>query len=189
MELYNHILTALDQIQDEISNQKLREAWGEEFESLLSDAKENSRILVMGEFNAGKSTFLNALLGKKWLATDVTPATAMITVLKYGENPSLEMVKKDGSQQQLNFELLHAISAEGDPEVAKLRAEADHLIVSIPSELLKTINFGRYSGTELNTYTSYLKRRRLFSSKQMMSFGFSDTGLLVECRKFRVLSK
>ena len=41
-------------------------------------------LVVVGEFNAGKSAFINALLGDGVLAEGVTPTTADIQVLKYG---------------------------------------------------------------------------------------------------------
>ena len=41
--------------------------------------------MIVGEFNAGKSAFLNALLGQPVLQEGVTPTTAQIQVLKYGE--------------------------------------------------------------------------------------------------------
>lgn len=43
------------------------------------------KVLVLGEFKNGKSTLLNATLGSKVLPAKVTPATAIITVLVYGE--------------------------------------------------------------------------------------------------------
>ncbi len=42
-------------------------------------------LVVVGEFNAGKSAFVNALLGERVLQEGVTPTTAQIQVLKYGE--------------------------------------------------------------------------------------------------------
>ena len=42
-------------------------------------------LVVIGEFNAGKSAFINALLGSRVLAEGVTPTTAQINVLQYGE--------------------------------------------------------------------------------------------------------
>ena len=41
-------------------------------------------LVVAGEFNAGKSAFINALLGQPLLAEGVTPTTAQIHVLKHG---------------------------------------------------------------------------------------------------------
>jgi small GTP-binding protein len=42
-------------------------------------------LVVIGEFNAGKSAFINALLGSKVVPEGVTPTTAQINVLQYGE--------------------------------------------------------------------------------------------------------
>lgn len=41
-------------------------------------------VVIVGEFNAGKSAFINALLGQAILQEGVTPTTAQIQVLKYG---------------------------------------------------------------------------------------------------------
>ena len=40
---------------------------------------------MVGEFNAGKSAFINALAGQPVLREGVTPTTARIHVLKYGD--------------------------------------------------------------------------------------------------------
>lgn len=52
---------------------------------ILASLDELFLIVVAGEFNAGKSSFLNALLGDQILAEGVTPTTDAITVLQYGE--------------------------------------------------------------------------------------------------------
>ncbi|MBL8056313.1 MAG: dynamin family protein [Anaerolineales bacterium] len=42
-------------------------------------------MVVVGEFNAGKSALLNALLGERVMAEGVTPTTARVTLVKWGE--------------------------------------------------------------------------------------------------------
>lgn len=42
-------------------------------------------ILVCGEFKRGKSTFMNALIGRNLCATDTEICTAVVSVIKYGE--------------------------------------------------------------------------------------------------------
>src|SRR5688500_7309104 len=42
-------------------------------------------LVVVGEFNAGKSAFINALAGQKVLQEGVTPTTAQIHILKHGD--------------------------------------------------------------------------------------------------------
>ena len=43
-------------------------------------------LVIVGEFNSGKSAFINALLGSRIVAEGVTPTTAQINVLQYGES-------------------------------------------------------------------------------------------------------
>lgn len=42
-------------------------------------------LVVVGEFNAGKSALINALLGQRVLIEGVTPTTTRITLVKYGD--------------------------------------------------------------------------------------------------------
>lgn len=44
-------------------------------------------LVIVGEFNSGKSAFINALVGEHVLPEGVTPTTAQIHILKYGTEP------------------------------------------------------------------------------------------------------
>ncbi len=45
-------------------------------------------VVVVGEFNSGKSAFINALLGSRVLEEGVTPTTAQVNLLHYGPAPA-----------------------------------------------------------------------------------------------------
>jgi GTPase Era involved in 16S rRNA processing len=47
--------------------------------------------VVVGEFNAGKSAFINALVGERILGEGVTPTTSGIHLLRYGDQISNEL--------------------------------------------------------------------------------------------------
>ncbi len=49
------------------------------------DLDELFLLVIAGEFNAGKSAFINALLGTRFLTEGVTPTTAAVTLLRYGD--------------------------------------------------------------------------------------------------------
>jgi small GTP-binding protein len=49
-------------------------------------------IVVAGEFNAGKSALINALLGQKVLAEGSTPTTSRVTLVKWGEDAAEQVV-------------------------------------------------------------------------------------------------
>lgn len=63
----------------------------------LDDAAEHLTslflLVVVGEFNSGKSAFLNALVGERVMPEGVTPTTAVINLLQYGERQSEQMLK------------------------------------------------------------------------------------------------
>ena len=57
-------------------------------------------VAVMGEFNAGKSSFVNALVGERVAEVGVTPTTATINVLRYGPRGG-RVLFHDGRVQEL----------------------------------------------------------------------------------------
>ena len=70
----------------------VKKALGEFQERLKGLAsRQRLRIAVVGEFNAGKSTLLNKLLGANYLATGNLPCTPVPVVIMYGADPTLTM--------------------------------------------------------------------------------------------------
>src|SRR5689334_19506128 len=53
-------------------------------------------LVVVGEFNHGKTSFVNALLGAEVLPVGVTPTTAVIHHLEYAPEPKAELVRANG---------------------------------------------------------------------------------------------
>src|SRR5215208_4536829 len=52
-----------------------------------ADLEELFLLVIVGEFNAGKSAFINALLGANIAEEGVTPTTSRITVLRHSDEP------------------------------------------------------------------------------------------------------
>jgi small GTP-binding protein len=61
----------------------------------LSDLEELFLLVIVGEFNSGKSAFVNALLGAEISEEGVTPTTDRITVLRHADEP-VERERRDG---------------------------------------------------------------------------------------------
>lgn len=83
VELLNRLSAALDRFGTDVSSadlQRFREA-REQLSGLFL-------LVVAGEFNSGKSSFINALLGERVLPEGATPTTDRINILKYGEAPT-----------------------------------------------------------------------------------------------------
>jgi small GTP-binding protein len=52
-------------------------------------------LVVVGEFNAGKSALVNALLGQPVLAEGLTPTTSRVTLVRWGESVTETVVDED----------------------------------------------------------------------------------------------
>lgn len=104
-------------------------------------------LVVVGEFNHGKSTFVNALLGSNVLPVGVTPTTAVIHHLEYSAEPRAEVVYASDKRSPLPFEQVRAFSVGGDKAphhaVGELQVppassdEVNRIEVGYPADLLK----------------------------------------------------
>jgi small GTP-binding protein len=67
-------------------------------------------LVIVGEFNSGKSAFINALIGSEVMPEGVTPTTSVINLLRYGETIHEQMLP-DGIIERTNpAEFLEDIS-------------------------------------------------------------------------------
>jgi len=91
--------------------------------------EEKFRIIVIGEFSRGKSTFVNALLGNKVLPATVRPTTATINIINYADQPSANIVYKDGdSSKNIPIEQLQRYSVPKENEEYQATEEYKQLI-------------------------------------------------------------
>ena len=70
-------------------------------EGLRSD---KFKIIVVGRFKTGKSTFINAILGSDVMPTNDLPTTATLTYINYSDNPYVRVHKKDGETEEWTFD-------------------------------------------------------------------------------------
>jgi small GTP-binding protein len=62
---------------------------------------ERFTVVVLGEFNHGKSTFINALLGAPVLPTGITPTTAVLAHVIHGAHAGATLVGEDGARKTI----------------------------------------------------------------------------------------
>jgi small GTP-binding protein len=85
-----------------------------EYERLL---EKRSVVGVGGQFSAGKSCFLNSIIGKDgggedYLPEKTTPSTAIATYIVNGENPALFAYTYQGRKLSLNMGVLRSFTHE-----------------------------------------------------------------------------
>ncbi len=81
----------------------------------ISQLDELFLLVVVGEFNAGKSAFINALLGTKLLTEGVTPTTTQINILRYGKESERTLIKENQLELTLPVDWLADISIVDTP--------------------------------------------------------------------------
>ena len=78
-ELLQRLATALERFGSDVAAEDLRR-----FQEAREQLTGLFLLVVAGEFNSGKSSFINALLGERVLPEGVTPTTDRINVLRHG---------------------------------------------------------------------------------------------------------
>ncbi len=71
-------------------------------------------VAVMGQFKRGKSTLINALLGRELLPADVAPITTAVTVVEYGARESASVRFVDGHDEEIAATQLRLFVSEED---------------------------------------------------------------------------
>jgi tRNA U34 5-carboxymethylaminomethyl modifying GTPase MnmE/TrmE len=98
--------------------------------------EERFSVVVLGEFNHGKSTFINALLGGPVLPTGITPTTAVLAHIIHGPSPTATLVAEDGSRRAIAIGDLTAYLTVDGIEAGKL-PQVHHVEIAHPAALLE----------------------------------------------------
>ncbi|WP_169739815.1 dynamin family protein [Actinospica robiniae] len=93
------LIGRLRSVADELESAELRNAAAALEQRVNEDV---FRVMVLGEFNCGKSTLVNALLGERVLPAFARPCTAVICEVGYGQERRAVLYPRDGSP---SFEL------------------------------------------------------------------------------------
>ena len=100
-------------------------------------AERKFRIAVVGEFNRGKSSLINVLLGKRILPEDVLATTATINRITYGAKPQAHLVMKDGKSNTefIAVDELASYVTKLTEESSQRAAEIQEAVVEYPTML------------------------------------------------------
>jgi GTPase Era involved in 16S rRNA processing len=93
-------------------------------------------VVVVGEFNRGKSTMLNALFQQAILPVGATPTTAVVTILRYSATQMIQAHYTNGNVEKIDFSsnaLEKLVSTMASPST-----EIDYVEVGLPHPLLSS---------------------------------------------------
>lgn len=101
-------------------------------------------LVVVGEFNHGKTSLVNALLGADVLPVGVTPTTAIIHHVHHTAEPEARVIRTDDSEQLLSFDEIgrfglrfDTATETADASQPKPPENVKHLDIGYPAELLR----------------------------------------------------
>jgi GTP-binding protein EngB required for normal cell division len=128
-------------------------------ELIVRLAEDRFNLAVLGQFKRGKSSLMNAVIGRDLLPTGVLPLTSAITVLRFGPQERL-VIYREGSrftEEAPAWRLAEYVTEKGNPG-NRMKIKAAHL--ELPLELLRRgLEFvdtpGVGSAIEANTATTY----------------------------------
>jgi small GTP-binding protein len=109
-ELLERLATALARFGTDVDPEDLRR-----FREARDQLTGLFLLVVAGEFNAGKSSFINALLGERVLPEGVTPTTDRINLLRYGPEITEQHLEAFLLERTYPAELLREITIVDTP--------------------------------------------------------------------------
>jgi hypothetical protein len=116
------------------------------------------RVAIAGRLKAGKSTLVNALIGRRVAPTEVGECTRVVTQFRYGTADRVEVVRRDGSRTALPLDESGMIPQRlGVP-----RAEIAFVDVTLTTDNLRALTVVDTPGlSSTNTSVSEGARRAL----------------------------
>lgn len=136
-EYVEDLLIELGEIAGERGFDSLRDEVHEDRIPALREGRMS--VVVLGEFNHGKSTVVNALLGEEILPTGITPTTSEITHLVYDDEPTVTLQPAgDGETREIDYdELGGAVTDEEDEDENDEDEDLEYVEIGYPNDLLE----------------------------------------------------
>lgn len=114
-------------------------------------------IAVVGQFSSGKSTFLNAIIGRAILPSGITPITSKVCTICYGGTYSLEAIYNDGRSATKPLEFLHTLDELENLQIREFVLYAPNPLLRSIS-LLDTPGFNSQNAIDTDTTNAILSR-------------------------------
>ena len=126
-ELLKRTRDVLGRLREVLADVNATEADREALSESIRQVDHFFLLVVAGEFNSGKSAFINALIGQSLLQEGVTPTTSQIHVLRHGEEVTREPVDQGTWSHTAPVELLKHINIVDTPGTNAILREHEAL--------------------------------------------------------------
>ncbi|MDP9003105.1 MAG: dynamin family protein [Myxococcota bacterium] len=124
-------MLGLGNIAEALGTHSLRDRVNRELVHKLEE--DRFHLVVVGEFNHGKTTFVNALLGEPVLPVGVTPTTAAIHHIRWADRPEAFVVSRGRERRAIPFDEAKRFAVGGGATTD----DVDYMDIGYPAPLLR----------------------------------------------------
>lgn len=122
-EFFNSVRSTLTELLVSVSRTNLPDSSTAALRETVKALEDQFLVVVVGEYNSGKSSFINALLHTEILPTGVTPTTNLIHLIRHGEAETSTPIENWGNLVTHSSPFLESISLVDTPGTNSIYAD------------------------------------------------------------------
>ncbi|WP_179988786.1 MULTISPECIES: dynamin family protein [unclassified Acinetobacter] len=151
---------------------------------MLPELADKVIVGVGGAFSAGKSSFLNGILGRKVLSVAIDPTTSIPTYLIHGEQQKIEAVLKNSQQLDLSLEQFKNLTHHAEQELHELAVNIDLILLTQPEQrwpnlaFLDTPGYSNHEDIEQGLCDAHIAKVQLNDAQCLIWLVSVDQGVI-----------
>ena len=187
-QYYNHNLGLLKE-NSLLNNSQFSLEFAYEMENfykfcMLPELADKVIVGIGGAFSAGKSSFLNGILGRKILSVEIDPTTSIPTYLIHGEHQKIKAVLKNAQQQDLSLEQFKSLTHHVEQELHELAENIDLILLNQPEQrwphlaFLDTPGYSNHEDIEQGMCDAHIAKVQLNDAQCLIWLISADQGVI-----------
>lgn len=151
---------------------------------MLPELADKVIVGVGGAFSAGKSSFLNGILGRKVLSVEIDPTTSIPTYLIHGEQQKIKAVLKDSQQLDLSLEQFKNLTHHAEQDLHELAENIDLILLNQPEHkwgnlaFLDTPGYSNHDDIEQGLCDAHIAKVQLNDAQYLIWLVSADQGVI-----------
>lgn len=151
---------------------------------MLPELADKVIVGIGGAFSAGKSSFLNGILGRKILSVEIDPTTSIPTYLIHGEHQKIKAVLKNAQQQYLSLEQFKSLTHHVEQELHELAENIDLILLNQPEQrwphlaFLDTPGYSNHEDIEQGLCDAHIAKVQLNDAQCLIWLISADQGVI-----------
>lgn len=149
---------------------------------MLPELADKVIVGIGGAFSAGKSSFLNGILGRKVLSVEIDPTTSIPTYLIHGEHLKIKAVLKNAQQQDLSLEQFKSLTHHAEQELHEFAENIDLILLNQPEQkwgnlaFLDTPGYSNHEDVEQGMCDAHIAKVQLNDAQCLIWLISADQG-------------